>query len=407
MFSNKIDAYTPPKDDKLKTQSNQNFDFEGEGFSSMLEEDEALTGKLRETDNEILEDESILSTDEENKAIAKRNNDAKARQLEVSKNLPKIEKDERNLLKLMDITTKVNINSINITKSKKELENQVGPISPHEELEDIMNRLSNKEETLETTVDLSSNSDKKEKEKVNQNTLHETQAEILEDLSILSTDEENLAVVNKSKQYKIMQDSTAFQKGESDMELISELVSIQNQSNVKVNTTSQIKNAESVMAQMIEETKNNINKMSLSDLSSEDVDYIIELLKTGTSDPNFDDENNPSALSAKFLAMLKDSIINKKVFRIDFDNEISVIIKIDVDGKISTKFLTSNKEIEEGLKNNLYLLRQKFDELNVKYGDIECATSDNAVDLDVQKITEIIQTVHDTDNKQKDDTLIT
>lgn len=400
MFSNKIDAYIPPKDDKLKTQSNQNFDFEGEGFSSMLEQDETLTGKLRETDKEILEDESILSTDEENKAIAKRNNEAKAKQADVIKNLPKIEKDERNLLKLMDITTKVNINSINITKSKRELENQSGMISPHEELEDILNRLSNKEDLFETTVDLSSNSDKHNKEKVNQNTLHETHAEILEDLSILSTDEENLAIVNKSKQYKLMHDSSAFQKSESDMELISELVSIQNQSNVKVSTTSQIKNAESVMAQMIEETKNNINKISLSDLSSEDVDYIIELLKSGTSNPNFNDENNPSALSAKFLAMLKDSIINKKVFRIDFDNEISVIIKIDVDGKILTKFLTSNKEIEEGLKNNLYLLRQKFDEQNIKYGDIECAASDNVAELDVQKITEIIQTVNNTDNKQ-------
>ena len=67
-------------------------------------------------------------------------------------------------------------------------------------------------------------------------------------------------------------------------------------------------------------------KLNVSELSSEDVDYIINLLQTGTADPNLDDEENPSALSAKFLAALKDSIINKKVFRIDFDNEISVII---------------------------------------------------------------------------------
>ena len=72
MFSNKIDTYAPVKDDKLKSQSNQNFDFEGEGFSSMLEQDEVVSGKLRETDAELLEDESILSTDEENRAIAKK-----------------------------------------------------------------------------------------------------------------------------------------------------------------------------------------------------------------------------------------------------------------------------------------------------------------------------------------------
>ena len=56
MFSNRIDTYTPVKDDKLKAQSNSNFDFEGEGFSSMLEDDETLSGKLRETDAEIRED---------------------------------------------------------------------------------------------------------------------------------------------------------------------------------------------------------------------------------------------------------------------------------------------------------------------------------------------------------------
>ena len=38
MFSNKIDTYTPVKDGKLSTQSNSTFDFEGEGFSSMLEQ---------------------------------------------------------------------------------------------------------------------------------------------------------------------------------------------------------------------------------------------------------------------------------------------------------------------------------------------------------------------------------
>ena len=118
-------------------------------------------------------------------------------------------------------------------------------------------------------------------------------------------------------------------------------------------------------------------------------------MQTGTADSNLDDKENPSALSAKFLEKLKDSIINKKVFRIDFDNEISVIIKIDREGKISANFLTSNAEIEEGLKNNLYILRQKFDEQNIKYGSIEYTASDTEAKINMQEIENIIKTASD------------
>ena len=123
MFSNKIDTYTPVKDDKLKSQSNQNFDFEGEGFSSMLEQDETLSGKLRETETELSEDEAILSTDEENKAIAKKRTAEAQTKSTTKQDTPttKQETDARKLLKIMDMTTKVNMPAIHITKSKKAL----------------------------------------------------------------------------------------------------------------------------------------------------------------------------------------------------------------------------------------------------------------------------------------------
>ena len=273
MFSNKIDTYAPVKDDKLKSQSNQNFDFEGEGFSSMLEQDEVVSGKLRETDAELLEDESILSTDEE-----------------------------------------------------------------------------------------------------------------------------NLAMVKKAKEYKSLSDDDFSHNGEQDMELLTEIISINNQSGIEVNSEYKAKNAESVLSQAIEESKKKLVRLNLSELTSEDVDYIINLLQNGTADSDFDNEENPSALSAKFLAALKDSIVNKKVFRIDFDNEISVIIKIDTEGKISANFLTSSKELGEGLKNNLYILRQRFEEQGIKYGSIDYTASENEAELDMQEIVNIIQTA---DTKEK------
>lgn len=405
MFSNKIDTYTPVKDDKLKSQSNQNFDFEGEGFSSMLEQDETLSGKLRETDAELSEDEAILSTDEENKAIAKKRTAEATAKTTPKQDTPttKPETDARNLLKLMDMTTKVNMSAIHITKSKKELENITGTqTDTPEELAGIVTKLlsdagidkKQEEKTLETTVDISagegkmSDSEKKKKD----DALHETQEELLEDMSILSTDEENLAMVNKAKEYQALSDDDFSRNGEEDLELLTELKSIHNQSSIEVSSSTKVESAESVLSQIIEESKKKLVKLNVSELSSEDVDYIINLLQTGTADPNLDDEENPSALSAKFLAALKDSIINKKVFRIDFDNEISVIIKIDREGKISANFLTSSTEIEEGLKNNLYLLRQKFDEQGIKYGSIEYTASEKEANIDLQEIENIIKT---------------
>ena len=408
MFADRINTYTPVKDDKLKSQSNQNFDFEGEGFSSMLEQDETLTGKLRETEAEIREDESILSTDEENKAIAKKrtaeaetaaNDKNKKHEVPADK---KPDNDARNVLKLMDISTKTNMPPIHVSKSKKELENMTGSVTETaDELSGLVQLMSNTpkkeeqdEESVQTTIDLSTSEEKMSDSKKSKkdDTLHETQEELLEDMSILSTDEENLAMARKNSEYTPLSDDDYSKNGEEDMELLSEIQSIHNQAQIEVNDSYKIKQAESVMAQAIEESKNKIRTINASDLTSEDIDYIINLLKQGTAEFNFEDKENPSLLSAKFLSLLKDSLINKKVFRIDFDNEISVIIKIDVEGKISANFLTSSKELEEGLKNNLYILRQKFEEEGIKYNSIEyTSTSDNDTHIDMQEVIKTIQ----------------
>ena len=74
---------------------------------------------------------------------------------------------------------------------------------------------------------------------------------------------------------------------------------------------------------------------------------------------------------------------------------VKKIIKIDREGKISANFLTSDAEIEEGLKNNLYILRQKFDEQGIKYGSIEYTASDTEAKINMQEIENIIKTASD------------
>ena len=61
---------------------------------------------------------------------------------------------------------------------------------------------------------------------------------------------------------------------------------------------------------------------------------------------------------------------NNQPLRIDFDNNISVIIRISRDGKITADFLPSSQIAEAYLKENLPLLRQKFDDENIKYDEL-------------------------------------
>ncbi len=59
----------------------------------------------------------------------------------------------------------------------------------------------------------------------------------------------------------------------------------------------------------------------------------------------------------------------KKAVRLDFDNNVTVILKLN-DGKIDARFLPGDKIAEEYLKNNIPYLKQRFDENNIPYANI-------------------------------------
>ena len=59
-----------------------------------------------------------------------------------------------------------------------------------------------------------------------------------------------------------------------------------------------------------------------------------------------------------------------KSVRLDFGNDTSVILKISKDGKISADFIPNDKAMEAVLKNAIPLLKAKFDEENISYGEL-------------------------------------
>ncbi len=60
----------------------------------------------------------------------------------------------------------------------------------------------------------------------------------------------------------------------------------------------------------------------------------------------------------------------QKPVRISFDNDVSVILKIDKHGKVTAEFIPGNIEVENYLRNNISSLKQRFDEQNLPYNDL-------------------------------------
>jgi len=75
-------------------------------------------------------------------------------------------------------------------------------------------------------------------------------------------------------------------------------------------------------------------------------------------------------VSATLLNALNDSVKTGKSFRIDFDNDIAVIMKVDKEGTLSANFIPGSAAVEQYLKNNIAGLRQSFNEQNLPYNEL-------------------------------------
>ncbi len=72
----------------------------------------------------------------------------------------------------------------------------------------------------------------------------------------------------------------------------------------------------------------------------------------------------------QLMTLIEKANTTQKPVRISFDNDVSVIIKIDKHGKISAEFIPGSIEVENYLKNNIAALKQRFDEQNLPYNDL-------------------------------------
>ena len=86
------------------------------------------------------------------------------------------------------------------------------------------------------------------------------------------------------------------------------------------------------------------------------------------------DKNN---IAAKYLGWQNKAYNEQKPVRIDFDNNVTVVLKVDTKGKVSAEFIPGDKAVEMYLRNNIGFLKQRFDDQNIPYNDILYRHSNN------------------------------
>ena len=165
--------------------------------------------------------------------------------------------------------------------------------------------------------------------------------ELAEEASILSTMAENIAMANK-------------------MNLETEKTIAKEDGIKKIDTKKGM-------------TIENIVNFNSVIMNQADVEVFANLVQNGEIDMNnlAPEAASKSIQVSKTLAdLLAKSMENNQPVRIDFDNDISVIIRISRNGKISADFLPSSQVAEAYLKENLPLLKQRFDENNIEYDEL-------------------------------------
>ncbi len=164
--------------------------------------------------------------------------------------------------------------------------------------------------------------------------------ELAEEKSIMSTMEENIAIANKN----MALDKTKTVENEHGVHKIDK------KSNLVVDT---VVSYDRVI------------------MDKADVEFFANIVENDILNLNDIQGAEKSSRVSKALAdLLAKSMNDNKPVRIDFDNNISVIIKIDRAGKISADFLPSSQVAEAYLKENLPLLRQRFDDSNIDYNEL-------------------------------------
>lgn len=201
------------------------------------------------------------------------------------------------------------------------------------------------------------------------NQLVASESDLAEENAILSTMSENMAIAQKNMLLKKDKQNEIAQP----IELENVQPQEQSENNVETPKTKTVTNEQGIkkVDAKTNITTDTVVKFDDIAMNKNDVEFFANLVENGSVDMNSVTNSQKSSQVSKTLAdMLAKSMEDNKPIRINFDNDISVIIKINKNGKISADFLPSSQVAEAYLKENLPILKQKFDDNNIDYEEL-------------------------------------
>jgi hypothetical protein len=80
-------------------------------------------------------------------------------------------------------------------------------------------------------------------------------------------------------------------------------------------------------------------------------------------------------VSQALLNALNEARQTNQPIRIDFDQNVAVILRVNQNGSLSANFIPGDKIVEQYLRQNIDLLRNTFDEKNLPYSDLSYSNS--------------------------------
>ena len=381
--------------------------------SSFAEELSSLSETKEKETNEKVENEKVEKTEEkkDDKTVNDTNEEnlkAESEKVEETKDSSKEEtKDSEKSDKKSDETIDDVLNGLKGTVEEIQKLNEKKPINQKDDnlgseiKDDIFdtdnkgNHLNNKEDnnlinndmniqdkndptlTPQMNMNMNFNSDGKPfndflNAQNNNEQLVSTQQELAEESDILSTMSENIAIANKNNALAKENLSKKMEKTQINYE--NNIIDDSKDNNPFDSKVKTVSNSDGIKKV---DKKSNITvetvvKYDNLIMDEADVDFFAKLVENGSADMAKDvQQSQKSSQVSKTLAdMLAKSMKDNQPVRIDFDNNISVIIKVSREGKISADFLPSSQVAEAYLKENLPLLKQRFDDNNIEYDEL-------------------------------------
>ncbi len=139
---------------------------------------------------------------------------------------------------------------------------------------------------------------------------------------------------------------------------------------------------------LINEDFAGIFSFDVSETDEEDIKFFLDIIEKNKNNPQVQNinlipiigevsqtvnTNETQSVQATEKIMQITEIASKtdKPVRIDFDNKITVVLRVDNAGKINAHFYPGDKAAEEYLRNNIQSLRNTFDEKNILYSYLD------------------------------------